>query len=195
VAVLRQALTLAEKDHAVKRQELRLKRAAKQADVEVAQLELRNLELERKQAVLCAPMDGILTTGDLKVGDLLEPGKAVVEMAAQKGFVFEATVPNEEVANLRVGLPTRIRLDAYDYQSYGVLEGTVRFLSPDSTVPQGQKAALYVVRIELDSDEVGRGELRGPVKLGMAGQVEIVTDQESLLKLLLRRIRQSISLG
>jgi hypothetical protein len=51
------------------------------------------------------------------------------------------------------------------------------------------------VRIELDGGEVGRGPWQGRVKLGMAGQAEIVTDRESLLSLLVRKIRQSISLG
>ena len=55
--------------------------------------------------------------------------------------------------------------------------------------------AVYLVRIELEGKEMGLGELRGPVKLGMAGQAEILTDQESLLVLLVRKIRQTISLG
>jgi hypothetical protein len=62
-------------------------------------------------------------------------------------------------------------------------------------VPDGQRAARYLVRIEVDGDQVGRGDLRGEVKLGMTGQAEVVTGQESLLLLLVRKIRQSISLG
>jgi hypothetical protein len=51
------------------------------------------------------------------------------------------------------------------------------------------------MRIDLDGDEVGRGDLRGRIKLGMAGRAEIVTDRECLLSLLFRRIRRSISLN
>jgi multidrug efflux pump subunit AcrA (membrane-fusion protein) len=195
VLVYRQALALAEKDHAVKQEELALKRAARQGEVAAARLELAGLELERQQAVLRAPLDGVVVRGDIKVGDLLEPGKSVVEIAQQRGFRFELAVPSEEMAHLRVGMPARIKLDAYDYQKYGTLSGTVCFVAPDSEVPQGQQTAHYVVRIEVDGDQVGRGDLRGPVKLGMAGQAEIVSDQESLLLLLVRRIRQTISLG
>jgi hypothetical protein len=61
-------------------------------------------------------------------------------------------------------------------------------------VAEGQRAPSYLVRIELAGEEVGRGELYGRVKLGMAGQAEIVTGQEGLLSLLLKRIRQTISL-
>jgi HlyD family secretion protein len=195
VTVYRQALALAEKDYAVKQEELALKRAAKQGEVAAARVELHGLELERQQALLRAPVDGIVVRGDIKVGDLLEPGKAVLEIAQQRGFRFEVVVPSEEMAHLRVGMPVRIKLDAYDYQKYGTLNGTVCFVAPDSEVVQGQQATGYLVRIEVDGDQVGRGELHGQVKLGMAGLAEIVTDQESILLLLVRKIRHTISLG
>jgi multidrug efflux pump subunit AcrA (membrane-fusion protein) len=156
---------------------------------------LAALEAERGQSVLRAPVAGVVTAGDVKVGDLLEPGKPVLEIAEQHGFRFELVVPTEEVGHLQVGMTVRIKLDAYDYQRYGTLAGTVCFVSPDSGGPGEARAGAYVVRIEVDGDAVGRGDLRGPVKLGMAGQAEIVTGQENLLLLLVRKIRQSISLG
>jgi multidrug resistance efflux pump len=195
VEVLRRALAVGEQDHALRGAELVLRQGAKQAEVEAARLELANLELERQHAVLRAPLDGIVTAGDVKVGDLLEAGKPVVEIAAQAGFRFEMAVPSEEVGRLRVGMPARVKLDAYDYQRYGTASGTVCFIAPDSSIADGRQATSYLVRIELAGEEVGRGDLRGRVKLGMAGQAEVVTERESLLTLLLKRIRQSISLG
>ena len=195
VEVARRALALAERDAAVRQEELVLKRSAKQGEVDAARLELAALEAERGQSVLRAPVAGVVTAGDVKVGDLLEPGKPVLEIAEQHGFRFELVVPTEEVGHLQVGMTVRIKLDAYDYQRYGTLAGTVCFVSPDSGGPGEARAGAYVVRIEVDGDAVGRGDLRGPVKLGMAGQAEIVTGQENLLLLLVRKIRQSISLG
>src|SRR5262245_14330564 len=66
--------------------------------------------------------------------------------------------------------------------------GRVLHLSGFSGVPEGQRGAFYLVRVDVEGGEVGRGNLRGQVKLGMAGQVEIVTEQESILSLLLRKI-------
>ena len=126
---------LAEKDYAVRRKELHTKRGLKQAEVEAFQIELANLKLEREQAVIRAPVNGIVTVGDVKLGDVLERGKPAVEIAEQAGFRFEAAVPTEEVGHLRVGMPARIKLDAYDYQRYGTVAGTVVFISPDSGVP------------------------------------------------------------
>jgi hypothetical protein len=71
----------------------------------------------------------------------------------------------------------------------------VVFISLDSGVLEGHYTATYLVRIALAGEEVGRGDLRGRVKLGMAGQAEIVPSQESLLALLMKKMRQTISLG
>jgi hypothetical protein len=61
--------------------------------------------------------------------------------------------------------------------------------------PFGGRMALHGVRIALPRGQIGRGTRRGRVKLSMTGQAEIITGTERTLTLLLRRIRQSISLG
>jgi HlyD family secretion protein len=195
VAVAQRALEQTERDYAVKRDELELKRKTKCGEIAAARLELANLELERAQAVIRSPIDGVVTAGDWKVGDLLEPGKAAVAIARQAGFLFEATIPSEEIAHVRVGMPARIRLDAYDFQRYGTLDGTVGFVSPDSGMAGGRTSALYTVRIATSRNEIGRGAYRGPIKLGMTGRVEIVTGRDRLLTLLVGRLRQTISLN
>src|SRR3954471_24570161 len=188
VAVAQRAMEQAERDYAVRRDELELKRRTKCGEIAASRPELANLELERAQAVIRSPIDGVVTAGDWKVGDLLEPGKAAAAVARQAGFLFEASIPSEEIAHVRVGMPARIRLDAYDFQRYGTLDGTVSFISPDSGLGGGQAGALYTVRIATSRDEVGRGAYRGPVKLGMTGRGEIVTGRDRLLTLLVGRL-------
>ena len=193
--VLLRALEVEDRDYAVRCEELGQKRRTKRAEVESARIELASLELERGQAVIVSPIVGVVTAGDLKVGDVLEPGKPVAEVAAQDGFVFEAAVPSAEVGHLRLGMFARVKLDAYDYQRYGTLAGTVCFLSPDSGIEEGQKARLYKVRIAVPRSELGRGVHRGQAKLGMGGQAEIITGRESVLSLLVKGVRRTISLG
>jgi HlyD family type I secretion membrane fusion protein len=193
VTVLRRELTQAGESYRARRQEAQIRQAAKQGEIDVARKELENLNRERAEAAIRAPVDGVVTSEDLHEGDILETGKVVVEVAAQRGFRFEASVPSEEVGHLRVGMPVRVKLDPFDYQRYGTLEGTVCFISPDSKTVE-QKGAFYTVKIELHGEEVGRGELRGRVTLGMAGRAEIVTESRSLLALLVKKVRQTISL-
>ena len=195
VPVAERALALVDRDYALKREELRLKHAGKRGEIEAARLELANRELERELAEIRAPIDGVVVKGDVKLGDVLEPGKPALELARQEGFLFEGSVPSEEVGHLNVGMAARIKLDAYNYQQYGTIGGTVQFLSPDSGREGEERTVTYIVRIALSSDELVRGEYRGRVKLGMTGQADIITGHRSLLALLVKRIRQAISLG
>jgi multidrug efflux pump subunit AcrA (membrane-fusion protein) len=115
----------------------------------------------------------------------------VAEIAVQKGFRFEAQVPSADVGPLREGMPARVKLSAFEYDRYGTLPGAVCFVSPDS---KGADPA-YTVRVELEGDDIGRGEFRGRVKLGMTGQAEFVVRRESVLALLGKKVRHAVRLG
>jgi multidrug resistance efflux pump len=192
---LSRTLAALEKDYRLKLAELSQKEDAKRSELDADQSSLENLELERRQAVIHAPASGVVTTGDIKTGDTLEPGKPILEIAEQSGYLFEVAVPAAEMEDIQVAMPVRIRLDAYDYQKYGTLRGTVKFIAPDSAVNQDKGAVFYLVKVEVAGDEVRLGDHSGPVKLGLTGQAEIVTGSESILSLLVRKIRRTISLG
>jgi multidrug efflux pump subunit AcrA (membrane-fusion protein) len=194
VTVVRQELVQARESHAVKRQEAEMRHAARQGEVQAAKKDLDNLRWEREQACIRAPIGGVVVSGEPKEGEIFEVGHVVAEIAVQKGFHFEVQVSSADVGVLHEGMPARIKLASFDYERYGTLPGRVCFVSPDSkgSEPGG---AVYTVRIELQGDEVGRDEIRGRVKLGMAGQAEIVTRRESVLTLLGKKVRQAIRLG
>ena len=57
-------------------------------------------------------------------------------------------------------MPVRIKLEAFDFQKYGMVQGKVCFISPDAKVVEGQRVAKYVVKIELDGREVDAARRR-----------------------------------
>jgi multidrug resistance efflux pump len=193
--VLRRSLAGLQEDHRIKLAELAVKQQTSQSELDAARLDLANLLLEQRQAEIRAPASGVVTTGDIKPGDTLEPSKPVLEIAEQSGFRFEVAVPTDEMEHVAVGMPVRIRLDAFDYQRYGTVEGIVRYISADSTVNQEDGSVFYLVKVEVQDHEIGRGELREAIKLGLTGQAEILTGSETILSLLVQKIRRTISLG
>jgi multidrug efflux pump subunit AcrA (membrane-fusion protein) len=189
--VLTQELVQAKATYTVKRQEAEARQAAKQGEVRAARKDLDNLRWERDQACVRAPVGGVVVAGEPKEGEIVEPGRVVAEIAVQKGFRFEVQVPSADVGPLREGMPARVKLSAFEYDRYGTLPGTVCFVAPDS------KGAdpTYTVRVELEGEEIGRGEFRGRVKLGMTGQAEFVVRRESVLALLGKKVRHAVRLG
>ena len=163
----------------MKREELELKRKAKQGEIEAARLELANLELERQQAVIRAPIDGVVTAGDVKVGDLLEPGKPAVGDRAAGGVPLRGgRSPARRSATCGSGCRRGSSWTPTTYQRYGTLDGTVSFISPDSGVGGTGQRRLH----REDRDEPGRDRARGVPRPGQAGDGragEIVTGRET----------------
>lgn len=197
VHVARRGLELVEQEHLARQAELELSVVTKEGDLASAHRELSGLNLERAHATLRAPMDGVVVTPAVKVGDVLERGRPVLEIASRIGLHFEVAVPSGDVGHLQSGMPVRVKFDAYDYQQYGTLAGTVCFISPDSRIPEQDEPQIpvYIVEVKLQGNALSRSERHGEVKLGMTGHAEIVTGQESILALLIKRIRSAISLG
>jgi HlyD family type I secretion membrane fusion protein len=196
--VLSQAIILVDRDHRLATAELESKRLRKQREIDAMTKELAELELQATLAVLRSPIDGVVTRGQYHVGDVVAMGSPVFDIAAPQSYCFEATVASRDMGLLHHQMAARVKIDAYDYQLYGSMPGDVCFIAPDAARTNDESADsqnTYKVRVTLSGERIGQGKFTGAVKLGMTGQVEIITDRRTVLTVLLRRIRSSISLG
>jgi len=190
---LRRNMELLEKEYARRHEENQIQRAQREADFAAEERSLAKLEKEVEGCVVRAHVSGTVVVGELNVGDIVEPGKAVLAIAQNRGFRIDIAVPSSEMAGLEPGMTARIKLDAFDYQKYGTATGKILSISPDSQMKDQQ--VFYVVKILIEGREVGRDKLRGPIKLGMTGQVEIVTGEERMLSVLLKKIQRAVSVS
>lgn len=194
IAVRRQAIELVDRDHHLRRAELAARIVSREGEIKAEEIELATRQYERHHADLRAPIDGVVISGNVKIGDILKSGQPVLEIAQEDSLRFEAQVSTEDVGDLREGMPVNIKLDAYDFQKFGTLGGSVSYISPDSQLADlttGGKA-FYQVKIDLKETHLSSGDLLGQVKLGMVGVAEIVTARESLLAILAGQIRKTI---
>jgi multidrug resistance efflux pump len=187
------ALILLERGHALKQEELEIRLSVKRGEIDSIARDKANLDQDRDQSVLRSPIDGVVILVEGRVGEILELGKTVMTIAQQRGFCVDVAVPTSEMGHLKLGQRARVKFDAYDYEKYGAMEGTVYSITPDSR--GSDQASVYGVRIELEGSEVGRGTLTGRIKLGMMGQVEILTSQETILSLMVTKFRQTVRLN
>lgn len=165
-------------------------------------IELKNKQHELSKTTIRSLYDGVVTRCRIKVGDVLEVGKIDLSLARCSGIEFEAKIPNADIAFITAGMPVKIKIDALDYQKYGVVSGWLRSVAPDSfrgpREGASQKKAAdrsYVVKISVDDEVLRHNQIEARLKLGMTGKAEIVTDNESLLRILLRKMRRKISLS
>jgi multidrug resistance efflux pump len=181
---------------AVREQELADRIEATRAEVEAAEHVVANARLELERATIRADVTGTVSAVAVGRNDQVQARQGLFTIVPAGGLRVDAAVAAADIAELRVGMRVRIRLDAFDWQRYGTAGGTIAQIAADAEMigPAGRQVPGYVVRIELDAEHIGRGADRGELKLGMTGMVEVVTGRDNLLALFVGRIRHAVSL-
>lgn len=91
-------------------------------------------------------------------------------------------VKNTDIADIEVGMNAEIKLEAYPYNRYGTVKGTVKYISPSSFANE-QLGNVYVVKLELDNDNEN---IR--IISGLSGVVEIKIDKRTVMEYFLEPI-------
>lgn len=149
---------------------------------------------------LRAPVRGVVK--DLATytpGTVVQPGAVLMNVVPQDEPLFaEVAVRNEDVGFVAPGQPARIKLQAYPFQKYGLLEGTVEVVSADTTTEDAQRAAAQgrppqsykaLVRLAKQQLDAPSGEA---LKLapGMAVLGEIHQGSRTVLEYLLSPVQR-----
>jgi HlyD family secretion protein len=156
---LKRARELAQKDFvsgaAVDAAEARFNKAQAairtlEAQIAVAQANLRAAGVSFDQTLIRAPFTGIVLTKNANVGDILTPFSsasgttgAVVTMADMSTLEVEADVSEASIARISVGQPAEIQLDAFAELR---LAGSVSRIVP--TVDRSKATLLVKVRFD-----------------------------------------------
>jgi HlyD family type I secretion membrane fusion protein len=169
--------------------------------------ELQQIEKDLHQTAIKATADGILFQLNLRnTGQTVVSGEEIAQIApSNSSLVAKALVPAQEISQVKTGQPSQLRISACPYPDYGTLKGLVSRISPDAIAPknnanttsanasvsitQNRGAAFYEVTIEPESLTVGQGNNQCPLQLGMEGKADIISDEETVLKFLLRKAR------
>ena len=132
-------------------------------------------------------------------GAVVQPGAVLLNLVPRNELlVAEVAIHNEDVGFVAPGQSVKVKLQAYPFQKYGMLQGTVELISADSSANDPQKAAAlgqspqsYKARVLLASQELraSNGEV---LKLapGMVVQAEIHQGQRTVLEYLLSPVQK-----
>ncbi|HEY9729279.1 MAG TPA: HlyD family efflux transporter periplasmic adaptor subunit [Chroococcales cyanobacterium] len=171
-----------------------------QQQVEITQLkakiaETRNLlstaKAKLKQRFLYAPVNGTISSLNIpNSGEVVQPGQTLAEVAPQNApLVLSASLPNREAGLIKVGMPVRVKLDAFPYQDYGTIPGKVISISSDAK-PDEKLGNIYRVNVELDKHHVTANNRPVYFKAGQTGSADIILRRRRIADILFEPIRQ-----
>ncbi|GGO83094.1 HlyD family type I secretion periplasmic adaptor subunit [Marinobacterium nitratireducens] len=122
------------------------------------------------------------------VGGVVQPGDDLLNIVPwEDRLLVEARIRPADIAPIKVGLPARVKVSAYDFSIYGGLDAKVVFVSP-STILDEEKKAFYRVRLETETPYLGNIEKPLPLIAGMTVSVDILTGKKTVMDYLLKPI-------
>lgn len=173
-----------------------------QSQMAQTQNQIKSLQYQRQQRVLYAPASGTLFQLPIQhPGAVVSPGQMVAQIAPQTArLVLRARMDNTKTGFIKVGLPTRLKFDAYPFQDYGILKGRISWISPTSTqmppsssataTPTVNSVSNFEIEVALEQPFVQIQGKAVALKAGQTATAEVIIRQKRVLDLFLDPFRK-----
>ncbi|MGJ5632420.1 HlyD family efflux transporter periplasmic adaptor subunit [Nostoc sp. CALU 1950] len=158
---------------------------------EIAQTgsQVTSLQLQMQQRVVRSPIDGTIFELPIeKPGSVVEPGQMIAQIAPNNTpLILKAQMPSQQSGFLKVGMPVKIKFDAYPFQDYGVVQGRVSWISPNSKVQTTNQGNIetYELEISLDQPYIQNANRRIPLTAGQTATAEVIIRQRRVMDFIL----------
>lgn len=176
-----------------------------QATVRLRTEELKKAEDRSQNAVLTAPIAGIVqqlavsTLGG--VVKLADPLMVIVPrsgdcLPAAKGcasdrLIVEAMTSNKDVGFLALGQDVEIKLEAYPFTRYGVVTGTLIAISQDA-IEREDGNLKFPIRVQLSRDYIKVNDTKRRLAPGLAVTAEVKTGKRRIIDFLLSPLAKRV---
>jgi HlyD family secretion protein len=165
--------------------------------------ELQQIDTDLANTIVRAPATGTIQQLNLRnLNQMLQPGDLIAQIAPHNvPLIVKSYVSPPDIAQVEIGQPVKIKVSGCPYPDYGTLAGTVSAISPDaanfpsSTNPNISEPTppfsnrRYEVNIQFQSPFLGSSAQPCYLQVGMDGNAEIVTRQDTVLLFFLRKAR------
>jgi len=156
--------------------------AAQEAAVRSADAQVANYKAQIGKTVISAPINGIITRQDARVGEIVSPGVAVVALTSKTEFEIESYIPEADIAGVAIGNIATFTLDAYENDL--VFNATVIHIDPAETIIEGVSTYKVILSLAESDDRV---------KSGMTADVSILVDKrENVIAIPTRAINNTV---
>ncbi len=155
--------------------------------------ELRKSERRRSLQQLRSPVDGVVQQLAVHtVGGVVQPAEPLMTIVPSGSDVaVEAQILNKDIGFIREGQAVRVKLEAFPFTDYGLIEGVVETISRDA-IQDEKMGLIYATRIRLDRNYIAIRGRRQPIGPGMAVQAEVKTGERRIIQYLLSPISQAM---
>ncbi|MEY4448209.1 MAG: Type secretion system rane fusion protein PrsE [Pseudomonadota bacterium] len=165
-------------------------------------------------STLTTPVAGIVKILRINtVGGVLRAGDELMHISpTESAQVIEAKINPRDIGELEIGMPVSIKLDAFDFSVYGMLQGNLSYISSDTLSeagPGGSTQTYYRIQVALDPAQAThptklaspKSLISGPIqrlnmtslKPGMTATLDIRTRTRTIMHYLTKPVQKAFS--
>jgi adhesin transport system membrane fusion protein len=179
-------------------QDAKLELVRLEEEISSNQFKLNERQSLLDHSVLTTPVAGIVKVIRINtVGGVLRAGDELMQISpTESGQVIEAKINPSDIGELKVGLPVSVKLDAFDFSVYGMLNGNLSHISSDTLTESGANGSLqtyYRIQVELAPMPVSDRIKPTDLKPGMTASLDIRTRSRSVWQYLSKPIQKAFS--
>lgn len=139
-----------------------------------------------------SPVRGIVKDVEVTtIGGVIPPNGRLMEIVPlDDQLLIEARISPRDIAFIHPQQEALVKITAYDYTTYGGLEGEVVTISPDTIRDEAKPEVFYYrVFIRTESDALSNSEgVRFPIVPGMVATVDIKTGKKTIWDYLIKPV-------
>ncbi len=138
-----------------------------EAQIRQAQASAQNILAQIRKRQITAPMDGVITQVNAKIGGTTTVGQSAISMISSGKFQIESYVPEIYISLVKLGNDADVTLDTYGPDR--IFKAKVISIDPSETIKDG--VSTYKIKLELEDGDEG-------VRDGMTANVVITTEKK-----------------
>jgi HlyD family secretion protein len=148
--------------------------AYNQSQKAIAQMQasLDLLDAQLTKLTVYAPMNGVILSRNVELGDFVQPGGVALTMANLSDLTITVYVAEDHYANIHLGQEANVTADSFPNETF---KATVSYISDQAEFTprnvqtvQGRSGTVYAIKLKVSDPE-------GKFKLGMPADVVFIT--------------------
>ena len=170
-------------------EELQTQITTLKAEISQSKSQIQAWEFQLGQRVLRAPVSGTVFQLPIqRTGAVVQPSTLIAEIAPKNAsLILRAQMATSESGTLGEGMLVKMKFDAYPFQDYGVVEGTVSQISPTSKVTETEQGQIATFDLEIELEQTCIKTSQGCTELaaGQTATAEVIVRQRRIIDFIL----------
>ena len=148
----------------------------------VTRAELERQKERERQFEIKSPVDGIIHELMLNtIGAVVSPAEPLATIVPNGvQMEVESRLLNKDVGTVKLGMPAEVKLEAFPFTKYGVIDGKVTHISPDALVDP-QLGPVFLMKLALDKETISIDGNEVNLAPGMRATIEVRTGNRTVL--------------